>query len=143
MSHSSAAAALLTAGVFLLSACGPPAKSVQPVAADASLSKAATDLQRPPSDRARVIIISGQTLRSIATVYSSSTYVTSHNMAGNIYVNDTKVGVLNGKEAMVFDVAPGTYSFGWIPFKEGPEYLNRAETSRHNLNAGGLLVLTT
>lgn len=141
MMKSSAANLVLAAALVLLSACGPPAKSVQPVTADAGLMQAAIALQKPPSDRARVIIISGQTQRNIATMYSSSTYIVPHDMAGNIYVNDTKIGTLNGREAMVFDVEPGAYSFRWVPFKEGPEYLNRAEPSVHNLNGGGLLVL--
>jgi hypothetical protein len=140
---SSSAHLILAAALFLLSACGPPAKSVEPVAADSSLAQSATAVHRPPPDRARVIIISGQTTRTIATMYSSSTYTVLHDMAGNIYVNDTKIGTLNGREAMVFDVAPGAYSFSWIPFKEGPEYLKRAEPSVHNLNGGALLVIGT
>lgn len=143
MLKSSAVIGILTGALFLLSACGPPAKSVEPVAADPALTRQAALLQSPPSDRARVIIISGETMRNITTMYYSSNYIVPHDQNANIYVNGSKIGVLNAREAMVFDVAPGAYSFSWIPFKEGPEYLRRAEPSTHNLNGGGLLILST
>lgn len=128
------------AAISLVAACGPPAKSVQPVAADAALTRAATLLQPPPADRARVIIFSGDNWRYTG---AGSSYIAPHYKAGDIYVNDTKIGTLNGLEAMVVDLAPGQYSFRWIEYKQGPESLKRAEPSVRNLNGGGLLLLST
>lgn len=126
---------------FLVAACGPPAKSVQPIAADPTTARSATSLQRPPADRARVIVMSGETFRYTGR---GSSYIAPHDMPGDIYVNDTKVGTLNHSEAMVFDLAPGAYSFSWIAFKESADTMKqRSEPSRHNLNGGGLLVLMT
>jgi hypothetical protein len=128
------------AAPLLIAACGPPAKSVQPVQADATLTAAATLLQPPPADRARVIIVSGENIRYTGT---GGSYVAPHYKAGDIYVNDTKIGTLNGLEAMVFDLAPGQYTFRWIEYKQGPDSLKRAQPSVRNLNGGGLLVLST
>lgn len=128
------------AAPFLIAACGPPAKSVQPVPADATLTAAATALQPPPADRARVIIFSGDNWRYAG---AAGAYIGPHYKAGDIYVNDTKIGTLNGLEAMVFDLAPGQYSFRWIEYKQGPESLKRSEPSIRNLNGGGLLLLST
>lgn len=128
------------AAPLLIAACGPPAKSVQPVQADATLTQAATLLQSPPPDRARVIIFSGDTVRYTGT---GGSYVGPHYTAGDIYVNDTKIGTLNGLEAMVFDLAPGQYSFRWIEYKQGADSLAKAEPNVRNLNGGGLLLLST
>ena len=125
----------------LLSACGPPAKSVQPIEADPTMARSATSLQRPPPDRARVIVLSGETFRYTGR---GSSYIAPHDMPGDIYVNDTKVGTLNHSEAMVLDLVPGAYSFSWITFKESVATMKkRSEPSRHNLNAGSLLLLMT
>ncbi len=100
---------------------------------------AAVSFAKPPADRARVIIFSGDAWRYTG----SSSYIGPHYRAADIYVNDTKIGTLNGLEAMVFDVAPGQYSFRWVEYKQGAEALKTATPSLHNLNGGGLLILNT
>jgi hypothetical protein len=55
------------AALLALSACGRPGKSVQPVVADSALTRAARYFEPPPPDRARVIIVSGQTMRYTGT----------------------------------------------------------------------------
>jgi hypothetical protein len=133
------AASLSSALLFLLSACGPPPKSVQPVVADAGLERSARSFDAPPPGRARVIIASGLTLRSVG----ASSALDFHYKAADIYVNDTKIGTLNALEAMVFDVAPGAYTFRWTEFGAGPEGLKRSKPSVRNLNDGGVLALST
>jgi hypothetical protein len=38
-------------------------------------------------------------------------------LPADIYVNDVKVGAVNPGEVMVFDVAPGKYTFSWTMHK--------------------------
>lgn len=132
--------ALAAKALLALSACGPPGKSVQPVAADAASSRSARYFEPPPLDRAKVIIVSGQTMRSTGL---GSSYIALHDQPGDIYVNDTKIGTLNPREAMVFELAPGAYTFRWTEFKSGPDGLKRAKPSVHNLNGGAVLPLST
>jgi hypothetical protein len=125
----------------LVAACGPPPKAVQPVPADGAMGQAARNLQAPPPDRARVIIVSGSTTRYTG---SGGSYVAPHYMPGEILVNGTKIGTLNGLEAMVFDVAPGQYTFQWADYsKTGAVDLKSSIPLQRNLNGGGVLVLST
>src|SRR5215468_8906748 len=101
--------------VMLVSACGPPPKAVSPVQADPDLSHAARTLQAPPPDRARVIIVSGTRIQYTGT---GASYVVRHYMPAEILVNGTKIGTLNGQEAMVFDVRPGQYTFQWADYNK-------------------------
>jgi hypothetical protein len=128
------------AALLMLSACGPPGKSVEPVTADAASASAARYFEPPPPDRAKVIIVSGQTMRSSSL---GASYITLHDQPGDIYVNDTKIGTLNPREAMVFELAPGAYTFRWTAFQSGPDGLKRAKPSVHNLNGGAVLPLST
>lgn len=41
-----------------------------------------------------------------------------HSLPADIYVNNVKIGTVNPKEAMVFDVAPGRYSFSWMIYNQ-------------------------
>jgi hypothetical protein len=58
-------------------------------------------------------------------------------------VNDTKIGTLNPREAMVFELAPGAYTFRWTPFQSGADGLKRAKPAVHNLNGGAVVPLST
>ena len=125
----------------LVTACGPPPKAVQPVPANGAMGQAARNLQPPPPDRARVIIVSGTTIRYTG---SGGSYVAPHYMPGEILVNGTKIGTLNGLEAMVFDVTPGQYTFQWADYsKAGTVDLKSSIPLQRNLNGGGVLVLST
>jgi hypothetical protein len=132
--------ALAVAALFALSACGPPGKSVEPVAADAASTRSARYFEPPSPDRARVVVVSGQTLRSTGL---GGSYIALHDQPGDIYVNDTKIGTLNPREAMVFELAPGAYTFRWTAFQSGADGLKRSRPSVHNLNGGGVLALST
>jgi hypothetical protein len=127
--------------VALVSACGPPAKSVPPMQVDGALLQAARALQVPPPDRARVIIMSGSTMKYVAT---GSSYLGPHYIPGEILVNGTKIGTLNGLEAMVFDVRPGQYTLQWTAYrKSGAVDLKYSIPLLRNLTGGSLALLAT
>jgi hypothetical protein len=99
--------AALAMTVLLAGCWGPP-----PVLASSEVTQAAINLETPPADRARVFVFTGR-----GPIFGSgSVPQVSHNIAADIYVNDVKIGTVNPKEAMVFDVAPGRYSFSWLPY---------------------------
>ena len=100
-----AAASTLTA--FLAGCFGPP-----PVLASSEVTQAAVALEKPPADRTRVFVFTGR-----GPLFSGgSVPQVSHHLAADIYVNEIKIGTVNPGEAMVFDVAPGRYSFSWLPY---------------------------
>jgi hypothetical protein len=102
-----AAASALTA---LLAGCfGPP-----PVLASSEVTQAAVALEKPPANRARVFVFTGRG----PLFTGGSVPQVSHHLAADIYVNDVKIGTVNPGEAMVFDVAPGRYSFSWLPYNQ-------------------------
>ena len=90
----------------LLAGCFGP----QPVLASTEVTQAAMTLEPPPADRARVFVFTGR-----GPIFSGGTKLQRyHSLAADIYVNNVKIGTVNPKEAMVFDVAPGRYSFSWM-----------------------------
>ncbi len=93
-------------GCALLSACGgDPYQRVSGIPASPALAKATLELAKPTAGRARVIAFAGGST-------NSSGYRPS-GMSVALFVNDIQIGVINPNEAMVFDVAPGNYSFSW------------------------------
>ena len=98
----------------LLSGCfGPP-----PVLASSKITQAAMIFQKPPADRARISIFTGRG----PLFTGGTTPQVSHILPADIYVDDVKIGTVNPKEAMVFDVAAGKHSFAWMIYnvKPGP-----------------------
>jgi hypothetical protein len=86
----------------------------------------------PPSDRARVIIFNGG--NTALADYKPRTW------AVVIFVNDTKIGSLDPKQAMVFDVAPGQYSFHWTEIA-GKASMHKIEPLTVTLQAGAMTPL--
>ncbi|MDP1841037.1 MAG: hypothetical protein Q8N31_02635 [Reyranella sp.] len=96
--------------IAALTGClGPP-----PVLASSEVTRAAINLEEPPADRARVFAFTGR-----GPLFSGGgKATTSHILPADIYVNNVKIGTVNPKEAMVFDVAPGRYSFSWMIYNQ-------------------------
>jgi hypothetical protein len=121
-------------GVLLaLSACAPQAPTV---AADPSLANAATSLQRPPSDRARVYIFSGTAWGGYPLT------LRRHQMAADIYVDGQKIGSLNGGEVIVFDLVPGKHSLWWTMLDRPTVLFGKSPHLEKVLNGGQVLFLT-
>jgi hypothetical protein len=94
----------------LLAGCFGP----QPVLASTEVTQAAMTLEPPPADRARVFVFTGR-----GPIFSGGTKLQRyHSLPADIYVNNVKIGTVNPKEAMVFDVAPGRYSFSWMIYNQ-------------------------
>lgn len=105
---------LVAAGLLLttvLPGCsgGPP-----PVLASPEVTQAAVNLEKPPMDRARVFVFTG---RAPMRGFLSGPMV-DHSLPADIYVDNIKIGTVKPKEAMVFDVAPGRYTFTWMIYNQ-------------------------
>lgn len=110
MTRLSVLIAITLAMITALTGClGPP-----PVLASSEVTQAAINLEPPPADRARVFAFTGR-----GPLFSGgSKATTSHILPADIYVNNVKIGTVNPKEAMVFDVTPGRYSFSWMIYNQ-------------------------
>ncbi len=109
---------------------GPP-----PVLASAEVTQAAMTLQAPPADRARVFVLTGR-----GPIFTGGTKLQRyHGLPADIYVNNVKIGTVNSKEAMVFDVAPGQYSFSWMIYNQKVGWGEEMRPSVVDV-AGGTLV---
>ena len=86
----------------------------QPVLASSEVTQAAVNLENPPADRARVFVFTGRN----PLFSAGGGPMVSHILPADIYVNNIKIGTVNPKEAMVFDIAPGRYSFSWMIYNQ-------------------------
>jgi hypothetical protein len=86
----------------------------QPVLASSEVTQAAINLENPPSDRVRVFVFTGRT----PLFSAGGGPMTSSILPADIYINNIKIGTVNPKEALVFDVAPGRYSFSWMIYNQ-------------------------
>jgi|SRR4029450_13786418 hypothetical protein len=134
--HIRPSSAARTAGAFLavllLTAACSERASVVPVFASPALTKSALNLENPPSNRARVIVFNGG--NTAAAEYQPRAWAVS------IFVNGTKIGNLDPRQAMVFDVAPGQYSFHWTEIS-GKALLHKIEPLTVTLQAGAVTPL--
>lgn len=119
-------------GASLLVAACDQRPNVIPISASPGLTKSVLNLEPPPSDRARVIIFNGG--NTALADYKPRTW------AVVIFVNDTKIGSLDPKQAMVFDVAPGQYSFHWTEVA-GKALMHKIEPLAVALQAGAITPL--
>ncbi len=124
-------AGILLVASLLVASCSQPA-NVVPVFASPALTKSVLNLENPPSNRARVIVFNGG--NTAAADYKPRGWAVS------IFVNDTKIGSLDPKQAMVFDVAPGQYSFHWTEIA-GKAWLHKIEPLTVTLSAGAVTPL--
>ncbi len=120
-------ALLMVVGALLLSSsCSDDLfRRVPPSLASAALTKAAINLEKPASGRSRVIVFNGGTIEGSG--YRPRAY------SVEVYVDNFVIGALNPREAMVFDVAPGQYTFQWLSLG-GKGLLSKIvpDTSRQN-----------
>jgi hypothetical protein len=126
-----ARAGILLGAALLLASCNEHA-NVIPIAAGPALTKSVLNLENPPSNRARVIVFNGG--NTAAADYKPRTW------AVVIFVNDTKIGSLDPKQAMVFDVAPGQYTFHWTE-TAGKALLHKIEPLTVALQGGAITPL--
>jgi hypothetical protein len=126
-----ATAGALLAASLLVASCNQNA-NVVPISASPALTKSVLSLDNPPSNRARVIIFNGG--NTAAADYKPRTWAVS------IFVNDTKIGSLDPKQAMVFDVAPGQYTFHWTELA-GKALMHKIEPLTVTLQAGAVTPL--
>ncbi|HEY2875246.1 MAG TPA: hypothetical protein VGJ56_25185 [Reyranella sp.] len=97
----------LPAVVLLLAfigGCAHPT-SVEPTPADATLTRAAVNLEKPPADRARLLLFNGGK-------YNDTGYV-ARAWAVRIKINGVIIGGVNPNEAMILEVRPGPYTIQW------------------------------
>ncbi|MCC8432334.1 hypothetical protein LJ725_25445 [Reyranella aquatilis] len=99
--------ALLVALALAVGACQPRSA---PLMATADYEQQVRRIAAPPSDRARLYIFTGKhQAHALLTTY------TLHDVTADLYVDETKIGTVNPKEAMVVDIVPGRYSLHWLP----------------------------
>ena len=126
-----ATAGVLLGASLLVASCDRHA-NVVPIFASPALTKSVLNLENPPSNRARVIIFNGG--NTAAADYKPRTWAVS------IFVNDTKIGGLDPKQAMVFDVTPGQYTFHWTEIA-GKALMHKIEPLTVTLQAGAITPL--
>jgi hypothetical protein len=108
-----------------------------PVPADAAYSEAATMLQRPPSDRARVYIFTGTMVAGYPIRYT-----TRHSISADIFIDAVKIGTVNPGEVMVFDAKPARYTMWWQAHNRDKLLLTEWRRQDRMLNGGQVLFLT-
>lgn len=118
---------------LVVSGCSDPSRSAPPSPASPAATKAALNLEKPPADRARLIVFNGG---RIDGAYRPRNY------SIRLSVNGVRIGTMNPNEAMVFDVAPGQYSFDWESLN-GKALLEKGAPGTYTLKAGELLPLQT
>lgn len=119
--------AMLAMPVSLAGCFGP-----QPVLASSEVTRDAVNRESPPADRARVFVFAGQ-----APLFSSGAGpLRSHILPADIYIDGVKIGTVNPKEAMVFDIRPGRYTFTWMIYNQRVGWGEEMRPSVFNLPGG-------
>ena len=126
-----ATAGVLLGASLLVAACDQR-PNVVPISASPTLRKSVLNLENPPSNRVRVIVFNGG--NTAAADYKPRTW------AVTLFVNDTKIGTLDPKQAMVFDVAPGQYTFHWTEIA-GKALMHKIEPLTVTLQGGAVTPL--
>ena len=126
-----AMAALLCLG---LTGCLPRAA---PVLATPEYAQTVRALAKPPADRARLYIFSGNEWGGYPVVYYRPHYISA-----DIFIDDVKIGSINPGEAMVMDVRPGTHVFRWQEFDRRPSPLGTITPLQLNVQGGTVLFLS-
>jgi hypothetical protein len=91
--------------LLLAFAGGCEAAPIERVPADPALTRAAVALEKPPADRARVILFNGGK-------YDSTGYV-ARAWPVRVRMNGLLIGGIGSNSAMVLEVRPGQYTFAW------------------------------
>jgi hypothetical protein len=118
-----------------LGACAP--KPV-PVPASPDFAQAALAMERPGPDKARIYVFTGRS-------YVGNQFFTTrraHGMPADIFVDDTKIGTVSPREALVFDVRPGKYSFSWMIYNQKRGFLETMKPAEVNATGGETLLLS-
>ena len=115
----SSRSAALAAALLCLGATG--CERAVPVAATTEYEASVRTVSIPPSDRARLYILTGKTTTGSLLGPAYRLHLTS----GDIYVDGVKIGSINPKEVMVVDVIPGRHVLYWT-------YLNQSATVRND-----------
>ncbi|WP_444773183.1 hypothetical protein [Reyranella sp.] len=123
------------AGGLATSGCSDPFRSLPSSPASPAATKAALNLEKPPADRARLIVFNG------GRIDGDGNY-RPRNYSIRLSVNEVRIGSMNPGQAMIFDVAPGQYSFAWEPI-DGKALLQKIAPATQTLAAGELLPLQT
>jgi hypothetical protein len=119
---------LATAGGCMVST--PPNASVAP--ATTALTKAAIELQKPPTDRVYFLLFNGGK-------YDNTGYV-ARSWAVRVKMNGVFLGVIERNEAMIVEVRPGQYRFEWEE-PQGRPLLGTFPTTTIDANGGELIPL--
>lgn len=122
-------------GCLAISGCSDPFRSLPSSPASPMATKAALNLEKPPADRARLIVFNG------GRIDGSGAY-RPRNYSIRLSVNEVRIGSMNPGEAMVFDVTPGQYSLAWEPL-DGKALLQTVAPATQTLTGGELLPLQT
>jgi hypothetical protein len=133
--RSSQAVLAAIASCLAIAGCSDPFRSLPSSPASPAATKAALNLEKPPADRARLIVFNGGRMDGDG-VYRPRNY------SIRLSVNEIRIGSMNPNDAMVFDVAPGQYTFAWEPI-DGKALLQKIAPETHTLKAGELLPLQT
>lgn len=128
------AVAVLASLSILNAACMSRGVSIP---ADAPYSEAATMLQRPPSDRARVYVFIGTTVAGYPIRYT-----TRHSVSADIFIDAVKIGTVNPGEVLVFDVKPARYTMWWQAHNREKLLIGDWRRQDRMLNGGQVLFLT-
>lgn len=123
------------AGCLVMSGCSDPFRGLPSSPASPVATKAALNLEKPPADRARLIVFNGGRIDGDG-IYRPRNYTI------RLSVNEVRIGSMNPGEAMIFDVAPGQYTFAWEPI-DGKALLQKVAPATQTLTAGELLPLQT
>jgi hypothetical protein len=93
----------------------------------------------PPTDRARLYIVSGKT--PSGSLFGPAYRL--HDISGDIYVDGVKIGSLNPKEIMVADVVPGKHVLYWHYLNQSGGPLLRSDRLELDLQGGTSQMLGT
>lgn len=127
-----ATAALLCLG---LTGCIPRAT---PVLATPEYAQMARALAKPPADRARLYIFSGNEWGGYP-IYSFR----PHYYSADVFIDDVKIGSVNPGEVMVMDIVPGNHVFRWQEFNRTPGWMVTITPLQLNVAGGTVLFLST
>lgn len=128
-------ALVVLGGCLAISGCSDPFRSLPSSPASPLTTKAALNLEKPPADRARLLVFNG------GRIDGSGAY-RPRNYSIRLSVNEVRIGSMNPGEAMVFDVAPGQYTLAWEPL-DGKALLQKIAPATQTLRGGELLPLQT
>jgi hypothetical protein len=127
------------ATLLCLGTTGCQPRAVPVLAGGTGFEPAEKTITIPPSDRARLYIVSGK----IPSGSLLGPAYRLHDISGDIYVDDVKIGSLNPKEIVIVDVIPGKHVLYWhyLNQKGGP--LLKSDRLELDLRGGTAQMLST